>query len=83
MGDGVKRPTAAEIETARLVRRSWHTRHSLPAGSVLGEDDVVLKRPADGLLPHWSPVGCRLARTLDADTPISAGDLTSEPTVLQ
>lgn len=76
LGDGAKRPSPGEIDTARLVRRSWHMRHALPAGSVLGEQDVVLKRPADGLPPARSPVGCLLNRALEADAPLSDGDLT-------
>lgn len=83
LGDGIKQPTPGEADTARLVRRSWHTRHALPAGSVLGEQDIVLKRPADGLPPSRSPVGCRLNRALDADTPLSDGDLTPAPALSQ
>jgi N,N'-diacetyllegionaminate synthase len=81
LGDGTKQPVPDEIETARLVRRSWHMRHALPAGSVLGEKDVVLKRPADGLPPSRSPVGCLLNRALEADAPLSDGDLTPESAV--
>jgi sialic acid synthase SpsE len=83
LGDGIKRPAFGEANTARLVRRSWHTRHALPAGSVLGEKDIVLKRPADGLPPSRSPVGCGLNRALEADTPLSDGDLTPATTVSQ
>jgi len=76
LGDGVKQPAPGEIDTARLVRRSWHMRRALPAGSVLGEKDIVLKRPADGLPPSRSPVGCLLNRALEADTPLSDSDIT-------
>jgi len=75
IGDGVKRPTAGEVETARLVRRSWHARHAMPAGSVLREDDVVLKRPANGLAPALSPVGRTLSSACVADAPIRDDDL--------
>tara|TARA_A100001037_G_scaffold286535_1_gene295024 strand:- start:282 stop:1304 length:1023 start_codon:yes stop_codon:yes gene_type:complete len=76
LGDGVKQPAPGEADTARLVRRSWHLRHALPAGSVLADKDIILKRPADGLPPSRSPVGCQLTRALEADTPLSDGDLT-------
>lgn len=75
LGDGIKRPAPGEANTARLVRRSWHTRHAMPAGSVLGENDIVLKRPAGGLPPSPSPVGCWLSRAVEADTPLSDADL--------
>lgn len=75
LGDGVKRPHAAEIDTARLVRRSWHAAHDLEAGRVITEGDVTLKRPATGLAPSQSPLGRRLSRARAADEAIRAEDL--------
>lgn len=75
LGDGIKRPARGEAAVARLVRRSWHARRDLPAGAVLGKNDVVLKRPADGLPPHAMPFGRRLKRARRADAAIRAGDL--------
>lgn len=83
IGDGIKRPAPGEAETALLVRRSWHTRHALPAGSLIGEEDVVLKRPADGLPPSRSPVGCRLGRALEGDSPLSDDDLAPPSAITQ
>jgi len=76
LGDGVKRPAPAEIDTVRLVRRSWHATRDLPAGTVIAPGDVALKRPASGLAPDGAPVGRRLGRTVAADEPIRAADLT-------
>jgi N-acetylneuraminate synthase/N,N'-diacetyllegionaminate synthase len=75
LGDGVKRPQPAEVETARLVRRSWRAARDLAAGAAIDEGDVVLKRPADGLPPDRSPVGRTLRRALAADAPIRAEDV--------
>ena len=75
LGDGVKRPTDQERETAALVRRSWHARRALSGGSVIAADDLVLKRPADGLPPAQSPEGRRLNRDMDADRPITEADV--------
>jgi N-acetylneuraminate synthase/N,N'-diacetyllegionaminate synthase len=75
LGDGVKRPAPGELETAQLVRRSWHAARDLPAGAVLSAGDVALKRPAAGLEPHIDPVGRRLACARAADEPIRAADL--------
>lgn len=72
LGDGVKQPVAIEIETARLVRRSWHTRRALPKGRTLGEGDVVLMRPATGLQPDICPIGLRLVRDVAGNAPITA-----------
>ena len=75
LGDGVKAPAPGEVETARLVRRSWHALRPLAAGRVLTADDVALKRPADGLPPACSPVGATLGRPLSVDAPVTAADL--------
>lgn len=75
LGDGIKAPVAGEIDTARLVRRSWHTRRALPAGTRIGDGDVTLKRPATGLAPAHSPVGQTVVRPLDADMPVVPADI--------
>jgi sialic acid synthase SpsE len=78
LGDGVKRPNAAERDTAQLVRRSWHTARNVPAGQVLNEDDIVLKRPLGGLPPDQSPAGRRLLTALPTDSFIRAADLAAK-----
>jgi len=75
LGDGEKRPSASERDTAALVRRSWHAARDLPAGAVIGPGDVALKRPADGLAPDAPPYGRRLRAGLAADAPVTAKDL--------
>ena len=75
LGDGDKRPAPGETETARLVRRSWHAARGLSAGVRLGETDVMLRRPADGLAPADSPVGRVLAIPLALGAPIRVADL--------
>lgn len=75
LGDGIKRPARGEAAVARLVRRSWHARSDLPAGTVIGKNDAVLKRPADGLPPHAAPFGRRLKRARRMDSAIRARDL--------
>ncbi len=67
LGNGEKRPAPGECETAALVRRSWHAARDVPAGTILSTDDLVLKRPADGLAPSNCPAGHRLATGLCAD----------------
>lgn len=70
LGDGEKKPAPGEAETAALVRRSWHAARDLAAGTVLAAEDLVLKRPADGLAPGACPAGRRLAVALQADEPV-------------
>jgi len=75
LGGGSKLPTADELATAALVRRSWHAARDLPAGTVVGPEAVVLKRPANGLAPAECPVGRTLVRSVAADAPLTAADL--------
>lgn len=75
LGDGVKRPAAAESENRRFVRRSYHAVHDLAAGEVVRSEDVALLRPADGLPPAAPVVGRTLARPVAAGRPLRAEDL--------
>ena len=54
MGDGNKRPVAAEAAIAAVVRRSMHAARSLPAGHVLEDGDLVALRPGTGIPPSSS-----------------------------
>lgn len=51
LGDGRKRPTPAEEAIKRQVRKSLVARRDLPAGHVITEEDVAIKRPEVGILP--------------------------------
>ena len=75
LGDGIKRPAPGELETAALVRRSWHAARDLKSGHELALVDVVLKRPADGLAPNVELTGRRLGSARKADEPIRKSDL--------
>lgn len=75
LGNGEKRPGPDEAKTARLVRRSWHAARDLVVGHVLGERDIVLKRPADGLAPSVRLVGRKLTVARSADAPITHSDI--------
>lgn len=75
LGDGIKRPAPGEMETATLVRRSWHALRELAGGTIITADDIVLKRPATGLDPGFELIGRRLARAVGADEAIGDADL--------
>jgi N,N'-diacetyllegionaminate synthase len=80
LGDGEKKPAPGEIETAALVRRSWHAARDIPVGTVLVASDLVLKRPASGLAPNACPAGRRLDVPLRADEPIRLDHLSEGKT---
>jgi len=51
-GDGVKTPTPAERDTARVARRSVAAACDIPAGTVITEAMLVCRRPATGIAPR-------------------------------
>lgn len=75
LGDGVKRPVPAEQENLRHARRSHHALRDLRPGERVGEADVALLRPADGLPAGAVVVGRTVARPVAAGRAIVEEDL--------
>jgi N,N'-diacetyllegionaminate synthase len=77
LGDGVKRPAAAELENRERVRRSLVLARDVPAGQVLARDDLDALRPATGISPTavGEVVGRRTARALTAGAALLWEDL--------
>lgn len=76
IGTGIKGPTEAELKTAQVARRSLVAARTLAAGTVIGVNDVVVKRPGTGIAPRHLNfvIGSRLARDVEADRPLVAED---------
>ena len=51
LGSGRKVPTASELETAKVARRSLVAAHDIPAGATLKRDMVMMRRPGTGMSP--------------------------------
>ena len=68
LGDGRKKPTAGEIDTARVARKSLTAARPIMSGSILTADDVIIMRPGTGLPPSALPglLGRRVARDIQA-----------------
>jgi len=66
VGDGEKTPSPAELDAARIARRSIVAARDLKAGTVLTLDDLAYVRPRDGLPPSAASavVGRRLRLAL-------------------
>lgn len=62
LGDGLKRPTEAELKTAQCARRSLVAACDMLAGTVIADEMVAILRPGTGLPPSMKPsvVGRRL-----------------------
>lgn len=75
LGDGIKKPWGEEVETAALVRKSWHSAMDLPAGIELEGRHIVLMRPMIGLAPEFSPIGRRTRTAISAGEAITDDSL--------
>ncbi len=71
LGDGVKRQRPVEKELARVARKSIVAAKDLAIGDVVSADDVVMRRPGNGLSSEHleAVIGRRVG------TPLSVGDL--------
>ena len=70
LGDGRKAgPRPEEMEMAMKGRRSLHARVNIPAGAVIADDMVVVKRPGLGISPSLRSqvVGRKAARVIEHD----------------
>ena len=71
LGDGIKAPLPAELDTARVARRSVVAAADIAEGEVITADKLVCRRPATGIAPR------DLHRLIGqcARSPISAGSV--------
>jgi N,N'-diacetyllegionaminate synthase len=67
-----------ELAPVRAIfRKSLVVAHDLPAGHMLGKDDIAFKKPGDGLsVKEWKNVlGKRLARAKNQDDALTSEDI--------
>ncbi len=50
-GDAKKEPTSSEIKNKALIRKSIYYNKTVPAGTVLNEEHLIMMRPAIGISP--------------------------------
>jgi N-acetylneuraminate synthase/N,N'-diacetyllegionaminate synthase len=77
LGDGIKRPVAAEREIMTVARRSLFAARDIAAGAVVGETDLIALRPGDGISParQGEIVGRRTARAIMAGTKLDLSQI--------
>ena len=57
LGDGIKRPTAGELENTAAARKSIVAARRIVAGDTLTTDNLTVKRPGTGMSPlRWDDV---------------------------
>lgn len=52
MGDGIKRILPTEEKWRESARKSLFSNSKIKAGAIIGTDDIVVRRPANGIHPH-------------------------------
>lgn len=72
LGERTKAPTATERRNLPVARKSIVASRDIAAGTLLGIDDLDVKRPGNGLSPMliWDLVGSRAGRDYKADEPV-------------
>jgi N-acetylneuraminate synthase/sialic acid synthase len=81
LGDGTKRMYPSEAAPAMKMSKKLVAARDLPAGHVLGEEDVAAKSPGDGLPPYELErlVGRTLRHPVIADEPLTFEILQAAP----
>jgi N,N'-diacetyllegionaminate synthase len=70
IGTGIKLPTQSEKKNINIARKSIHLGKDIKKGKVLEFDDLVVKRPGNGIDPKFISeiVGCIVKEDLREDT---------------
>lgn len=77
IGDGIKRPTSAEIDTKAVARRSLVASRNIKSGEIIRIEDIAIKRPGTGIAPEYKDmvIGMRAGHDMAADSVIRWKDL--------
>lgn len=77
LGTFEKKPSKAELNIAKIARKSIVSIKTLNKGDVLNENNVAIKRPGDGISPveFEKIIGKRVKRNISTDTVIYWEDL--------
>ncbi|ARU59560.1 N-acetylneuraminate synthase [Oleiphilus messinensis] len=80
LGTGVKAPAESEKKNIPIARKSIHLKQQLDKGHVLTENDLIMKRPGDGISPmeYKRLIGCILRRDCIADHQLEYEDIENE-----
>lgn len=72
LGHSEKAPTASELLTAKVARRSLHAMHEIKAGEAFSSSNISPRRPAGGLSPmsYWDVLGTLAQRDYSANEAI-------------
>jgi N,N'-diacetyllegionaminate synthase len=77
LGDGIKRPARRECNLATAARKSLCAARDLSPGEILRQEDLIARRPGDGISPaRWNDlIGRKLTRPRKTGESVQEGDL--------
>lgn len=77
LGNGIKKPTHSESKNILIARKSIHLNTDLPAGHLLTEQDIIMKRPGNGITANMidNIIGKKLKSDLHSDHKLQWSDL--------
>ena len=75
-GNGIKTALGGEIPTRDIARRSIHAAKSINKDSIITVDDLIMKRPGNGISPFdiQSIIGKKANRDIQTDEILSTSD---------
>jgi N,N'-diacetyllegionaminate synthase len=76
-GSEMKQVSNSEAKNITIARKSIHLRRNLANGDIICEDDLIMKRPGNGISPMDMPriIGKMIKRDVEIDTKLSWEDL--------
>jgi N,N'-diacetyllegionaminate synthase len=69
LGDGIKAPSISEQKNINIARKSIHTKKNISKGELFTENNIIAKRPGNGISPmKWDDIiGKKANRDFKAD----------------
>ena len=77
LGSGVKEPSPSEQKNIKAVRKSIHIANDLAGGHVIKDEDIIIKRPGNGISPMDldKVIGKKLNKAMQGDSILRWDDL--------
>ncbi|RQO67582.1 N-acetylneuraminate synthase [Pedobacter sp. KBW06] len=77
LGSEEKKPSNSEVKNIAIARKSIHLSKNLDAGHILTQDDLIMKRPGDGISPMRMDdiIGKKLQNAFPEDYKLDLNDL--------
>ncbi len=77
LGIDIKKPSKSEKRNIVVIRKSIHLKKALPEGHIICEEDLIMKRPGNGISPMdlEQVIGKKTIKELPVDHKISWDDI--------